>query len=65
VIQFVVMTPGRKEVLARLPRPRAPRLDVGSTVWCAWDAEHTHIFSSDQADIVLADPAVEAAPAQA
>src|SRR6186997_217094 len=33
VIQFVIMTPGRKEILARLPRPRAPRLDVGSEVW--------------------------------
>ena len=65
VIQFVIMTPGRKEILARLPRPRAPRLDVGSTVWCAWDAEHTHVFSADQADIVLADPAEEAAPASA
>ena len=29
VIQFVVMTPGRKEILARLPRPRAPRLERG------------------------------------
>ena len=36
VIQFVMLTPGRKEILARLPRPRAPRLDVGSEVWCAW-----------------------------
>ena len=25
VIQFVVLTPGRKEIIARLPRPRAPR----------------------------------------
>ena len=65
VIQFVIVTPGRKEILARLPRPRAPRLDVGSEVWCAWNAEHTHVFSADQADIVLADPAEEAAPASA
>ena len=59
VIQFVVLTPGRKEILARLPRPSAPRLDVGGEVWCAWDAEHTHVFAADQADIVLADPAGE------
>ena len=65
VIQFVVLTPGRKEVLARLPRPTAPRLDVGSQVWCSWEAEHTHVFSADQADIVLADPAEEAAPISA
>ena len=65
VIQFVVLTPGRKEILARLPRPSAPHLEVGSTVWCAWDAENTYVFSSDQADIVLANPAEEGAPAQA
>ena len=62
VIQFVVLTPGRKEVLARLPRPRAPRLDVGAQVWCSWDAEHTNVFSADQADIVLANPAEEGVP---
>ena len=62
---FVVLTPGRKEILARLPRPSAPRLDVGGTVWCSWEPQHTHVFSSDQADIVLADPATEAALAQA
>ncbi|MEO8423424.1 MAG: ABC transporter ATP-binding protein [Actinomycetota bacterium] len=61
VIQFVVLTPGRKEVIARLPRPRAPRLDVGSTVWCSWDPELTHMFGADQAEIVLVDPASEAA----
>ena len=65
VVQFVVLTPGRKEILARLPRPSAPRLDVGGTVWCSWEPQHTHVFSSDQADIVLADPATEAALAQA
>ena len=61
VIQFVVMTPGSKEVIARLPRPRAPRLEVGSTVWCAWDADHTHMFGAEQAEFVLADPAAESA----
>jgi spermidine/putrescine transport system ATP-binding protein len=61
VIQFVVMTPGPKEVIARLPRPRAPRLEVGSTVWCSWDPDHTHMFGADQAEIVLVDPAAETA----
>jgi spermidine/putrescine ABC transporter ATP-binding subunit len=64
VIQFVVMTPGRKEIIARLPRPRAPRLGVGATVWCTWDAGHTHTFGAEQAEIVLVDPAGEA-PAMA
>ena len=65
VIQFVVITPGRKEILARLPRPRAPRLEVGAQVWCTWEAEQTHVFSAEQADIVLANPAEDAAAAQA
>ncbi len=65
VIQFVVITPGRKEILARLPRPRAPRLEVGAKVWCTWDAEQTHVFGAEQADIVLADPAEDAVPVQA
>ena len=61
VIQFVVLTPGRKELIARLPRPRAPRLEVGSQVWCAWDPELTHMFGAEQAEIVLVDPAAEGA----
>jgi spermidine/putrescine transport system ATP-binding protein len=61
VIQFVVLTPGRKEVIARLPRPGAPRLEVGGTVWCSWDADHTHVFGAEQAEIVLADPASDEA----
>ena len=56
VIQFVVLTPGRKEIIARLPRPRAPRLDVGGPVYCSWGADHTHVFGAEQANIVLADP---------
>jgi len=56
VIQFVVLTPGRKEIIARLPRPRAPRLDVGGRVYCSWGADHTHVFGAEQAKIVLADP---------
>jgi spermidine/putrescine transport system ATP-binding protein len=61
VIQFVILTPGRKEMIARLPRPRAPRLEVGSRVWCTWDAAHTHMFGAQQAEFVLVDPAAESA----
>ena len=57
VIQFVVLTPGRKEIIAGCPG-REPR---GSTsagqVWCSWGADHTHVFGAEQAEIVLADPA--------
>ena len=63
VIQFVVLTPGRKEVIARLPRPDAPHLDVGGRVWCSWEADHTHVFGAEQAEIVLADPASDEAAA--
>jgi spermidine/putrescine transport system ATP-binding protein len=63
VIQFVVLTPDRKEVIARLPRPDAPRLDVGGRVWCSWEADHTHVFGAEQAEIVLADPASDEAVA--
>jgi ABC-type Fe3+/spermidine/putrescine transport system ATPase subunit len=65
VIQFVVITGDGRDVLARLPRPRAPRLAVGSEVWCTWDPDHVHVFGAEQAEIVMADPAAEAAPAQA
>jgi hypothetical protein len=59
VLQFVVITPGRKEIIARVPRPRAPRLEVGGEVWCTWTTDSVHVFAGDQADIVLADPADE------
>ena len=56
VIQYVVTVGDHKEVLARLPRTKAPRLEPGARVWCTWDDEHTYVFTSEQADIVLADP---------
>jgi spermidine/putrescine transport system ATP-binding protein len=59
VMQFVVLTPGRKEIIARLPRPRAPKLEVGADVWCTWAPDDVHVFAADQADIVMADPADE------
>jgi spermidine/putrescine transport system ATP-binding protein len=61
VIQFVVLTPGQKEILCRMPRPRAPKLAVGGDVWCVWEADHVHVFDAGQADVVLVDPAAEAA----
>jgi spermidine/putrescine transport system ATP-binding protein len=65
VIQFVVVTPGRKEIIARLPRPGAPRLGVGGRVWCSWGTDHTQVFGAEQAEIVLADPASDEAAAVA
>ncbi|MFL6071549.1 MAG: ABC transporter ATP-binding protein [Actinomycetes bacterium] len=65
VIQFVVLAEDGNEVLSRVPRTKAPRLETGQSVWCTWDAEHTYLFASDQADLVLADPASEQADALA
>ncbi len=44
VIQYVVVTPDGRDVLARVPRAAAPRVEVGSVVWCSWDDEHVHVF---------------------
>ena len=65
VIQFVVLTPGRKEIIARLPRPRAPRLEVGGQVSCSWGPDLTQVFGAEQAEIVLADLASDEAAAVA
>jgi spermidine/putrescine transport system ATP-binding protein len=59
-IQFVVMTPRQKEILCRMPRPRAPKLEVAGDVWCVWDADQVHVFDAGQADVVLVDPAADA-----
>ena len=59
-IQFVVLTPGQKEILCRMPRPRALKLTVGGDVWCVWDTDHVHVFDAVQAEVVLADPAAVA-----
>jgi len=57
VIQFVVVPQGGREILSRVPRTNAPRLLPGASVWCVWEDEHTYVFGSDQAEIVLADSA--------
>ena len=61
VIQFVVSTRDQKEVLARLPRTKAPRLLPGADVWCQWNADQCHIFTDEQVDFVLADPSSDLA----
>ena len=66
MIQFVVLTPGRKEIIARLPRPRAPRLRGRQDACGArGDPDLTHVFGAEQAEIVLADPASDEAAAVA
>jgi spermidine/putrescine transport system ATP-binding protein len=59
VIQYVVTTNNQREVLARLPRTNAPRLLPGARVWCQWQASQCQVFTDEQAEFVLADPASE------
>jgi spermidine/putrescine transport system ATP-binding protein len=61
VIQFVVSAGEGREILSRVPRTKAPRLETGQSVWCSWDPDHTYLFTADQADLVLADPASDKA----
>ena len=57
MIQFVILTKEQREILCRLPRPRAPKLEVGGDVWCTWEPDLVHVFDAQQAAVVLADPA--------
>ncbi len=60
VLQYVVRTHER-DVVALLPRQNAPKVTIGEIVWCHWAAADVYMFSADQAHLVLADPAEEAA----
>jgi spermidine/putrescine transport system ATP-binding protein len=62
VLQYVVRTATR-DVISMLPRQGAPRLAPGDEVWCHWDAADVYMFSTAQADLVLADPANDPAVA--
>ncbi len=54
-MQFVVRVKDR-DLLVLLPRQNAPRLSIGDSVWCSWNAADVYQFSADQADLVLTDP---------
>ena len=56
VLQYVVRTAAR-DVISILPRQGAPRLAPGDEVWCHWNADDVYMFSAQQADIVMQDPA--------
>ena len=58
VLQYVVRTVSR-DVISLLPRQGAVRLAPGDAVWCHWNATDVYQFSADQADLVLAEPALE------
>ena len=58
VLQYVVRTPTRT-ILVLTPRASAVRLQTGDDVWATWSADDVYMFSADQAELVLAEPAAE------
>ena len=51
-----------RDVIVLTPRANAARLLPGDDAWCRWSANDVYVFSAAQADLVLADPALEAVP---
>lgn len=47
-LQYLIAVDAGFTVLARRPRPGAPRLDIGSTVWCSWGADDVLLFPTDE-----------------
>ncbi|WP_255560003.1 ABC transporter ATP-binding protein [Salinibacterium sp. M195] len=54
-LQFLVDIGHEQTLLSRVPRPNAPRLAVGDSVLCTWDASSVRLFPSEQASQALAD----------
>jgi spermidine/putrescine transport system ATP-binding protein len=51
VMQYVVVSPGGSDVIARVPRGRASQLEPGQDVVCAWPADRVHVFDDQQAHL--------------
>ncbi|HEX5512269.1 MAG TPA: ABC transporter ATP-binding protein [Actinomycetales bacterium] len=51
VMQYVVVSPGGSDVIARVPRGRASQLEPGQDVVCAWPADRVHVFDDRQAHL--------------
>jgi spermidine/putrescine transport system ATP-binding protein len=54
-LQFLVSIGDGRTLLALAPRPTAPRIPVGSRVWCSWDAASVSFFPAKQAAEAQAD----------
>ncbi len=54
-LQFLVSIGNDQTLLSRVPRPNAPRLVVGDSVLCTWDAASVRLFPSEQATQAQAD----------
>lgn len=46
-LQYLVDLGGGRSLLARRPRPGAPRLELRSTVWCTWSPDSVLLFPQD------------------
>ena len=55
-LQYVVRT-GNRTIIVLTPRANAVRLHSGDTVWATWGADDVYMFSADQADLILEEPA--------
>lgn len=59
-IQFVISIGSDRTMLANLPRPSAPRLAIGTPVWCSWEARDVQFFPAEQAALARAEVAAAA-----
>ncbi len=48
-MQFLISLGDDQTLISRVPRPNAPRLEVGSQVWCSWSADSVFFFPADEA----------------
>lgn len=48
-MQYLVQFGREMSIISRRPTPEAPRVAVGTTVWCAWRPESVQIFPVDEA----------------
>ena len=55
-LQYVVHTADRT-IIVLSPRSHAVRLHSGDAVWATWSADDVYMFSADQADLILEEPA--------
>ena len=54
-IQFLVALGDGQTLISRVPRPGAPRLQVGSDVWCSWSADSVYFFPAAEASAAQED----------
>lgn len=54
-LQFLVSIGDGMTIQARAPRPSAPRIAVGTRVWCSWDSASVRVFPGEQAAQAQAD----------